>query len=149
MKANYEDKIKQETSTSEVSLGNYYEMNKQLMANEPALTAEELTEAKDMLYDYALKHYAQKYFMLLCHERRDYTLFNLGENPTSSVRDKSCSTFAFDVIDCMQNRGQVIAADEQDDGAIEIWIRDEENEMAAYYLFPYGAAVIECFGGEN
>ena len=40
MKANYEDKIPQ--ATSEVSLGNLYDMNKQLMEKEPEISLTEL-----------------------------------------------------------------------------------------------------------
>ena len=77
MKANYKDKIPQQKS--EVALGNLYEMNKQLMEQEPPITSTELQIAKEHLRTWLTHNFKQKYFMLLCHELRDYTLFNLDK----------------------------------------------------------------------
>ena len=141
MKANYEDKIPQ--STSEVSLGNLYDMNKQLMSKEPALVDAEIQLTKEHLRQWITYNFKQKYLMLLCHELRDYTLFNLdktaswGMAPPATIFDASN-----DIIECLSNRGTLIAAEEQPDGAWEFWIRNDEG-CFAYYLFPYGAAVLE------
>lgn len=141
MKANYEDKIPQ--ATSEVNLGNLYDVNKQLMDKEPEINKETLKQAKADLKEWFKKNFKQKYFMLLCHELRDYTLFNLDK--THSWKEPSttlCKEAAQDVIDCMTNRGTLLAVTLQDDDAWEIWVK---NDMGcyAYYLFTYGAAVIE------
>ena len=78
-----------------------------------------------------------KYWMLLCHERRDYTVFNLQGEMT--VRDINK-----DVIECLKNRGIVLAIDEQSDGNYEIWIRDKKTkDNVIYYLFNYEFGVIE------
>lgn len=138
MKANYEDKIPKQTS--EVSLGNLYDMNKQLMANEASISDEVLTEKKKALMDWITENFAQSYFMLLCNERKDYTVFRMKDRcPTiGAVTD-----MANDVIECMTNRGTLLALDLQEAGGWELWLRDDEGEIAAYYLFPYGAAVLE------
>ena len=78
-----------------------------------------------------------KYWMLLCHERRDYTVFNLQGEVTVRNINK-------DLIDCLKNRGIVLAIDKQPDGAYEIWIRDKKTkDNVIYYLFNYEFGVIE------
>lgn len=141
MKANYEDKIPQKTS--EVSLGDLYDINKQLMSQEPVITKAELQLAKEHLRNWLTHNFQQKYFMLLCHELRDYTLFNLDK--TNSWKMASPTTImnaADDIIECMTNRGELLVMDEQENGAWELWIRNPEGNFV-YYLFPYGEAVLE------
>ena len=141
MKANYEDKIPQKTS--EIAMGNLYDMNKQMMMQEPALGAEELQLKLEHLREWFTHNFTQKYFMLLCHELRDYTLFNLDKTDTWHIAPPmTIMNVAADVLECMKNRGTLIGADQQADGAWELWIRNDEG-CFAYYLFPYGTAVIE------
>jgi hypothetical protein len=139
MKANYEDKIPKKTS--EVSLGNLYDMNKQLMANEASISDEVLAEKKKALMDWITENFAQSYFMLLCNERKDYTVFRMKDScPTIGA----VTNMANDVIECMTNRGTLLALDLQEAGGWELWLRDAiDNELYAFYLFPYGAAVLE------
>ena len=141
MKANYEDKIPQ--ATSEVSLGNLYDMNKQLMAQEPVISGEALLKVKEELRAWFSDNFKQKYFMLLCHELRDYTLFNLDKtNSWHIAPPMAIMNVANDLVECMTNRGALLTIDQQETGAWEIWIRNEEG-CFAYYLFPYGEAVLE------
>ena len=141
MKANYEDKIPQKTS--EVALGNLYDMNKQLMEKEPEITDAELQVAKEHLRTWITNNFKQKYLMLLCHELRDYTLFNLDRTSSWAIaKPQTVYSTAEDIIECMTNRGTLLVMDEQEDGAWELWIRNPEG-CFAYYLFPYGSAVIE------
>lgn len=142
MKANYKDKIEKDNSTSEIILGNLYDINKQIMDKEPELSTEETTKIKEELCSWFLEKINQKYFMILCHEERDYTLFNLDGLRIGSTDKEKCIIAAEDVIDCMKNRGILLSVCKQDDGAYEIWIKKTEG-CCAYYLFPYGAAVLE------
>jgi hypothetical protein len=143
MKANYKDKIKSTETTSEVSLGNLYEMNQQLMSNEPAATEAEIQLAKEHLRAWLTHNFLQKYFMLLCHDLRDYTLFNLDKTDTWKIaQPKAIFSAANDILECMSNRGEILAIEEQDGNTWEIWIRNDEG-CFAYYLFPYGEAVLE------
>ena len=141
MKANYKEKI--QPSTSEVTLGNLYDMNKQLMANENEITQAELALAKSHLQTWVANLFTQKYLMLLCHELRDYTLFNLDKTNTWKEIPLQTTYMAVnDIIECMTNRGTILAIEDQQDGAWEIWLRNSEG-CFAYYLFPYGEAVLE------
>ena len=140
MKANYEDKMK---PTSEVSLGNLYDMNKQLMEQEPAISEAALQLAKEHLRNWVTANFKQKYLMLLCHELRDYTVFNLDRTNTWYAPPPSTVFEAVnDIVECMTNRGTLLAIEDQKDGAWELWIRNPEG-CFAYYLFPYGDAVLE------
>ena len=140
MKANYEDKTK---PTAEVSLGNLYDMNKQLMEQEPAISDAELQLAKEHLRNWISANFKQKYLMLLCHELRDYTLFNLDKTSSWAVaKPQSVYEAVNDIIECMTNRGELLVIDDQKNGAWELWIRNAEG-CFAYYLFPYGEAVLE------
>ena len=138
MKANYEDKIPKKIS--EVALGNLYDMNKQLMAQEAEIAADVLEQKKQHLIAWITENFAQSYFMLLCNERKDYTVFRMKD---ASATIGAITGMANDVIECMTNRGTLLALDLQEAGGWELWMRDENNEVFAYYLFPYGAAVLE------
>jgi hypothetical protein len=77
--------------------------------------------------------------MLLCHERRDYTLFRYTDNKN---KEKDIQTIE-EMIECLLNRGQIKGIDITKDGiAIEIWI-SINGESFAYYFFPYDEGVIE------
>jgi len=86
----------------------------------------------------------KEYIMLLCNERRDFTIFHLGEYCDEVQWSDIGKMFAKDLSDTLVNRGQVLYADRQKDGAWEIWIRNTETkENFAYYLFDYGDAIVE------
>lgn len=139
MKANYKDKIPKKES--EVSLGNLYDMNKQIMANEPEIGADVLAQKKEEMMKWVNEHFKQSYFMLLCNERKDYTVFRMRDSVATigAVQD-----MINDVIECMTNRGTLLSVDLQEAGGWELWMKGaDDGECAAYYLFPYGAAVLE------
>ena len=122
-------------TTSEVSLGTAYEINKNLIEKyEKELTEEELIQKKEMLLNYLNTHQDQ-YFMLLCNDRKDYTVFRLIENKNELINIL--------VDECLKNRGIIKGIDiTSDEYAIEIWL-SIDNEAFCYYFFPYGDAVIE------
>lgn len=140
MKANYQ---KQSSVQHEVALSNLYDMNKQMMLQEEPLTGDEIHTIVEELKEWFSTCYNEKYFMLLCHDRRDYTLFNLDKTSSWKVAPTSViSDSALDVTRCLTNRGTLLSLELQPDGVWEAWIRIED-ECFAYYLFPYGEAVIE------
>jgi hypothetical protein len=112
-----------------------YELNKQLVEkNEPILTKEELEEKKNIVNSF-IEETNNKYYMMLCYEQRDFTIFTIEEdkNNLSNVL----------VDECLINRGQVRVIDKtKDNNAIEIWITNNEGTYC-YYFFPYDAAIVE------
>lgn len=75
------------------------------------------------------------YWMLLCRERNDYTIFHFVE---------SIDKLADSINKTLRNRGDIIDFVRRDDGNYEIWIRDiDTKENFVYYLFDYNQAIIE------
>ena len=119
---------------SEISMGTLYELNKNAMQNEKKLSPSAL---RKKITDVRLYLFKKGYFMLLCHERRDYTVFNI-------TADNKVGIAAEDLKECLLNRCEVIAIDETEDKmAYEIWMRIDGEDFV-YYLFPYDAGIIEC-----
>ena len=116
---------------SEVGIGTLYDMNKSIMQQQSPLSEEALNEALNVVDKYFYDN--KQYFMLLCHERRDYTLFNI----TNKIRRPS-----IDLKECLQNRGVILSIEKNNDGVIEIWLLCDEELPFAYFLFPYDEGVI-------
>ena len=120
---------------SEVSLGTIYDINKNIMNNMDKLSNPALVNKLKKVAQYFSEN--KTYFMLLCHEKRDYTLFRLTKEDSHLE--------AADILkECLQNRGVVLEIEKTEDGfAFEIWLKID-GEAFCYYLFPYDEAVIEC-----
>ena len=119
---------------AEFEIGNLYEINKDLMKNEtpldPILLNRKCQEVGEWLCE-------REYSMLLCHEQRDYSVFN------TCADDALTEAASRDLRDSLTNRGTVVAIDKQPDGNYEIWIRNvETQENYCYYLFDYTFGII-------
>ena len=124
---------KKEKETN-VELGTAYDINKNLVKKyEHELTKEELAEKEKMVDEFTREKF-DNYYMLLCHDRRDYTIFH------TTVREGSVY---LDLEECLINRGKIYGIDRtEDECAIEIWLMIND-EPYCYYFFPYGNAVVE------
>ena len=111
-------------------------MNKMLMAQLKELEEKRKNELSKEIRNLALaEDGAFKYLMLLSNERKDYTVFALR----NKNRLELANTLAKEVMECLENRGQIKEFDvKKDANAIEIWIDD-----AFYALFVYDLGVIE------
>lgn len=125
---------KKKVTLKNVSLGTAYDINKNLIKKyEKELTEEELKE-KEELVDNFTRSKTDHYYMLLCHDRRDYTIFH-----TECTSGRISGEF----MECLINRGKIVGIDKtQDEGAIEIWLMID-NEAFCYYFFPYESAIVE------
>lgn len=124
--------------------GNLYEVNKSLVEkSEKPLKGKAFTNEYNKQVAPYIKKKSQehKYFMLLCNELKDYTVFHFGTEKSN----KDFEPFSFSFRSCLFNRGRVYCMEPTADGvAIEIWIQsDEDSEFHCYYFFPYDEAVIE------
>ena len=122
-----------EDKTLEQPTMSLYEYSKQIVANEvpmdPILFNKKMIEVSMDMVEHT-------YMMLLCHERRDYTIFHITNT------DKKIATK--EISETLYNRGKILLVDKQKDGSWEIWIRDSlTDENFAYYLFPYDNGVVE------
>jgi hypothetical protein len=125
---------------SEVNMGTLYDFNKNAMASFEPIDIIQfnrmLNSIADTMID-ACENCDQHYWMLLCHDRRDYTLFNI-------VAASNMDCIIYELKPTLENRGKILDIELQDTGAYEIWIRDyDTDENFAYYLFQYDAGVIE------
>lgn len=119
-----------------------YDVNKNFMADQPALSQDELTASLKVIEDYIFDTYKNStYFMLLCKELSYYTVF---------VRDSESSTniLTDEVLNCLQWIAKDILSIELNttNNTPEIWIRTPEEEVVCMYLFNYDNGVID-FGG--
>lgn len=122
------------TVTKEIDTGlSMYEINKNLMKEEKPLDPIAINIAIKKAADGILSSF-KKYWMLLCRERNDYTVFIItGSN---KLEDELKETIL--------NRGKLLDISQQEDGNFEIWIRDPETEENfVYYLFDYTFGIIE------
>ena len=124
-------------SESKMTLGTLYDFNKQLMSQAKELRRIDFKDSLNEIKDF-IKEKDNKYFMLLCKERSDYTVFVLFKN-----EDFDRQIFKKELSECLTNRGQILSIEKtKDKQAYEIWIKIDE-EAFVYYLFPYDLGVIE------
>lgn len=125
---------------NEISLGTLYEVNKNLVQNaEKELTEGVLNSKKEIVKNFVNKT-NNYYYMLLCNERKDYTIFHIN-NTCSNEKPMELSLCLID--ECLKNRGEIRGIDiTKDKGAIEIWL-SIDGEAYVYYFFPYDSALVE------
>lgn len=123
---------------AELDVGNLYDMNKQILNLSEPLPRTKLKWGYVHIREF-MESKPDKYFMLLNRETYNFTLLNLGDKSISSI------TRVMDQFEtCLSNRGSILSIEKTKDGnAYEIWIRDENNDVLVYYLFPYDLGVIE------
>lgn len=125
--------------TSRVSVGNLYDLNKDLVEKETKpLTQEELAIKKEMVHNFLRENGKASYMMLLCHEQRDYTVFNL-----TTTDDFAIYTPNILIDECLKNRGEIRSIElTANKDAIEIWLVIDKKAYC-YYFFDYTNGVIE------
>lgn len=129
------NKKKLKNKNTKIALGTLYDMNKGLVEKELTLSEEIIEEKKEIINDF-LRKIKSNYVMLLCNDRKDYTVFH--------IKDLNEVCFcANELIECLKNRGNIkgISLTENED-AIEIWL-SIDNESYCYYFFNYQFGVVE------
>lgn len=116
-----------------------YDANKQLIKQ----TAKDMNHLELVVKQKQLEDWfnmeIDNYAMLLCNERRDFTIFHLYENQNPNPPAVAAS----ECLGCLTDRGTIVSMDLNKDKAWEIWLKIED-EPYCYYLFCYDNAVIEC-----
>lgn len=123
---------------AEIDGGNLYDMNKGIIGQLPPISKENLKDRKLVLGDYILNSH-NTYYMLLCHEKRDYTLFNLNDNVDNIERAVE------DIIVCINNRGTLIDISIDTNNVPAIWMKWDNEEVSCYYFFGYDQGVIDYY----
>jgi len=113
-----------------------YDMNKQLSSKECVMTEGDLGNKRKEILNWFKKH-GSVYSMLLCNDRRDYTVFRLTHPDSPKIATD-------ELIVCLKERGYIISIEPTAaKDAYEIWLRIDGEDFC-YYLFNYSSAVIEC-----
>ena len=122
------NELKMEGSGINVGL---YDMNKQIIAQLPALT--DFSKAIANVRDLHGKYW-NKYYMMYGKEISYFTLFEVcGKNE-----------FGQDIIECCENVGAIKAMDMTEaQDAIEIWVQPKDADPTCLYLFPYDSGVVQ------
>ena len=125
---------------SNVEMGTVYDLNKQLVqTTEKVISPYKLNEKKKLIKTF-VRECKDNYFMLLCNDRKDYTIFNCVSDKTEDKLDELANIF---VDECLKNRGQIKGIDlTEHKDAIEIWL-SIDNEAFCYYFFPYDLGIVE------
>jgi len=123
---------------AEITLGDLYQFNKSAMAQIEPLDQLSINVAIDEIATYITEEsllHNKAYWMLLNNERKDYTVIH----PLTKEGIKA------ELLETIINRGLILDATKQEDGAYEIWIRDPESkENFVYYLFDYTNGIVEA-----
>lgn len=126
-----------------IAVSTLYDINKQLVKQLPLLTREEIFKVLEATIDKLLEDaYKGNYYMLLCNERKDYTVFHTNYKKTYS---DTLEWLKKEVAECLHNRGDIYSIENaKDQPAIEIWIQPIDSEDPAMYVFfPYNQGVLE------
>ena len=142
-------KQKKKNKTTQVAMGTLYEMNQNIIEkNIPTLTEEELQNKKNLIVDF-VNNCGNTYYMLLCNDRKDYTIFHRQYDSIRGIyldnageMDDTLERILVD--ECLPNRGQTKSIElTENKDAIEIWL-SIDGQSYCYYFFPYDSAIIEC-----
>ena len=135
-----------EKEKKQVAIGNLYDINKSLILQKKTrLNEGNLNSKKEIIKNFITDTH-NFYYMLLCNERKDYTVFDFhvqGGNVKNNGTQIKCANCLVD--ECLKNRGIISDIDlTKDKQAIEIWMIIDE-EAYVYYFFPYDNGVIADF----
>ena len=125
---------------SNLEMGTVYDLNKQLVqSTEKVISPYKLNEKKKLIKTF-VRECKDNYFMLLCNDRKDYTIFNCVSDKTEDKLNELANVF---VDECLINRGQIKGIDlTEHKYAIEIWL-SIDDEAFCYYFFPYDLGIVE------
>ena len=136
---------------AQIAVGTLYDVNKNLIKQHELKLSEAALNSKKEIIKNFLLNTDNNYYMLLCNERKDYTVFDFKADVYDYDEDwelekKRCMDCAKCLIDeCLMNRGEIRGIDlTKDKDDIEIWMVIEDDAYV-YYFFPYDHGVIEDF----
>lgn len=119
---------------ADVALGNLYELNKQVMAQLPPQDEVTMNHNWNVIGDWFGKD-QDRWFMLMCKERSDFTLFHITDNQfTKGLQE---------LKEVLEERGQILAIQYQHgEDAFEIWVKSEQ-EVFMFMLFTASWMIVE------
>jgi hypothetical protein len=130
-----------------IEVGSLYDLNKQVISQLPEMPQEQIQEQLIQIQKW-FSNSKEKYFMLLCREKSDYTLFNFNGKKIPDIFPEFINKMSKHAIKeletCIKNRGILMSINKARVDAWEIWIKDFFNkEINMYMLFECDQMVIE------
>ena len=128
------DKVAVEmTENGDLSAGSLYELNQQAYDQIPIMSRKNIEKQLTNLYEW-IQEQKCDYTMLLCHERRDYTILHYNNRENETYKNGTL----VDLKECINNRGRLLDVRYlQDQDAWEIWIRIFENKGHQNYMYMF------------
>ena len=112
-----------------------YELNKTLYRSLSEISFNELQKDKVKIKEW-IKDCGDEFFMLLCNERMDYTVFALTDTGAPAEQE---------IVDIVCERGIIKSIEiNKEELWIQFWIETSKKEIYMYALFPYDNGVIKC-----
>lgn len=136
-----EDKSYKEVDQKMISEGglkmNLYEINKSIISQMDPLDEAKINDLKDMVNSILDKNY----YLLYGEEISYFTLF---ERKPQIIQDpKEDTSLGNMLIECLKAFDKVYNYELLDNGAIEIWVHNKDNNLATVlYLFDYTDGVV-------
>lgn len=130
-----------------IEVGTLYDLNKQIINQLPEMPQEQIQEQLIKIKNW-FSESKNKYFMLLCREKADYTLFNFKHKNITDIFEEFINQMSNQAVKdlelCIKNRGILMSINRAPVDAWEIWIKDFFNkEIHMYMLFECDPMVIE------
>ena len=122
----------------EMEVGTLYELNRQVASQLPPQPQDYLQEQLYKIKKWFINK-DNKYFMLLCKEKADYTLFNfkykkvedeLFNNLKNTISKKAIQ----ELEECVKSRGILMAINKSTEDAWEIWIKNFFTHKISFRL---------------
>jgi len=111
-----------------------YEINKSTVSAFPEYDQEKINQLQDNINDWET---SSDYYMLLCNDIKYYTVLRRTQHKKAVFPDLGQA-----VTNLLLERDYKIQAEEICDDHFEIWIKDKEEEVYMFALFPYDWGVI-------
>lgn len=121
---------------AEIGLGTAYEINKEIWSSLANPDETTIRTSLNSLGSWLSSNFANHYYMLLCREKYDFTIFHIHQ---SNYYDT-----AMEVKEVLETRGTIIDINYSHEfGFYECWVRDTNNEVSMYAFFPCDDWVVE------
>ena len=128
--------IENDETASSIGM-NMYDINKQIIAQLPAIDEENMAAVKREIIRKYCNQQKAEYYMLLCRDINYYTVFRID----LKLADETIEDVLVECANCIGAIKSIgFTEDEQ---AIELWMTNEEDTYVAYF-FPYDEGVIVC-----
>lgn len=124
--------------TTRVSVGSLYEMNQQMFKQMKPPLPRKIDMDLANIGAWFSSNYGVQYFMLLCKERSDYTLFH--------INDYNYSQAVQELREVLEERGEIMGFDfVHGENCYQCWVRErtENPEVFMFMLFDADWMVVE------